>query len=134
MRIDYDFLGTVLGVFLDAPGLTVSSSDFDDIFSTEEAQRRLVFHLEILGDEGLLEAPLATKSRLGITYGPTGGHMIADTPWRLTAAGHNFAASLAKPDFASLVQERAHDEGLAFVIELGKKFIEKQAERLLGDL
>ena len=54
-------------------------------------------------------------------------------PWRLTADGHDFASAITKPSVLQVVQEKFKSDGLAIVIDVVKKIVEKQAEKLIGD-
>jgi hypothetical protein len=72
-------------------------------FDVEDLQRaghhdqtRLLFHLLLLNDRGLIER---ADRGPGVGYSPgiTGGGSLSIIPLRLTATGHDFAQALATP-------------------------------------
>jgi hypothetical protein len=77
-------------VFLDSSKSVVLWGNFDTLLDDRE---KLVFHLEILADKGLMVSCQQDRPRsdLGLGRGFDRDIFIMDVPWRLTADGHDFA-------------------------------------------
>lgn len=129
MRIDYDYLKNLLDVLLECECPTVTWDDFEKFESDDE--HRLVLHLRILKDMELL-VPDGSYDGLGIEK-LNDSYRILIRPWRLSAAGHDFATALTKPNVLERIRTQFNDEGVAVVVDLVKKLAMKQASKLLDD-
>lgn len=129
MRIDYDYLKDIFNVFLTCELPTVDWDSFTSLRNGDDD--KFVFHIEILVDKALIEGDLSDGS-IGITRTFTGNYSVSIVPWRLTANGHDFAASITKPSVLATIKEKFKSEGISVVIDVAKKVAEKQAEKLLG--
>ena len=130
MQIDYDYLKDIFDVFLTCEQSTVDWNSFVSLRKNDG--QKFVFHIEILVDEGLIKSALMDKS-IGIHRASDGNIIFYVTPWRLTADGHDFAASITKPSVLATVKEKFKSEGLSFVMDIVKKIAENQAGKLLGE-
>ncbi|WP_414432642.1 hypothetical protein [Alcanivorax sp. IL2] len=127
MRIDYEYIEKILEVFLDSEIPTVNWRDFDNLRGGND--HKFVFHIEIMVDKGLIASTLENGS-IGIRR-TAHDYTISIVNWRLTAEGHDFASAITKPSVLAQIKERFQREGLSVVIELSKKIVEKQAEKVL---
>ncbi|MCL1079878.1 hypothetical protein L2734_17210 [Parashewanella spongiae] len=53
--------------------------------------------------------------------------------WRITSEGYDFALALNKPSVLSVIKEKFQKEGLSAVIDISKKIVIKQANKLLEE-
>lgn len=114
MIIDYEYLSKVLQVFLTSEKPTVDWNDFKLFW--EEAENKLIFHVEILADKNLIINARKDGS-LGTRMDSLGEYGMSIVPWRLTATGHDFAAALIKPIVMATIQEKFKVGGITTVPE-----------------
>jgi len=129
MRIDYEYLGEIFNIFLESERPTANWNDFKDIIGDDE--HKFVFHIEIMVDRFLIASTLENGS-IGIMR-TNSGYAVGIVEWRLTAEGHDFAAALTKPSILDTIKGKFQQEGLSAVIDIAKKIVSKQAERLLEE-
>ncbi|WP_448646919.1 hypothetical protein [Pseudomonas mohnii] len=130
MRVDYEYLKLILDVFLESERPTVDWESFRSFH--EVSEDKFVFHIEICADKDLIMGALKDRS-IGISRGHN-EYYVSVIPWRLSASGHDFAAALNKPSIMGVIKERFQTEGLSAVIDIAKKLVENQAERLIGNI
>lgn len=137
MRIDYDYLSTFLTLVLDneTGDFKLGAAPFKALWPDDDelALDKLVFHLEILADQGCIESTLTKKE--GIGFRRTGsGWIISIIPLRLTAQGHQFASDLTKPgvidQLKSAFADAGPQEAVKVVFALGKSAIDKKLKEL----
>jgi hypothetical protein len=135
MRLDYEYLKTVLDVFLDSSTPTVNWESFQGFHGTIENEHKFVFHIEILADKDLVRGA-GSDGSFGIQEFQEGQteYYYVDVPWRLTAAGHDFAAALNKPTVMAIIKEKFQKEGLSAVIDITKSLVISQAEKRLAEI
>ncbi|HEX2878226.1 MAG TPA: hypothetical protein VHO25_01690, partial [Polyangiaceae bacterium] len=125
MQIDYDYLSKVLKVFLASDTPTVTWKNFSE-FHGGDQENKLIFHMEILADRGLVQSYLKGGG-LGFALMGSGGYTISIVPWRLTADGHDFASELQKPSVLQLIGTKLKSEGLAVVTKVVTSLATQQA-------
>lgn len=136
MRIDIQYIKNILDVVLahDQPDFKINHKDIKPLWEDDEKLNILVFHMEILEDQGLLESSINSN---GVGFGRmgNGGFTVSIVPLRLTAQGHQFASDLSKPGVMEQIKESFKDSGpsetVKIVFALGKKALEKKLEGLL---
>ncbi|GLO64212.1 hypothetical protein MACH09_47200 [Vibrio sp. MACH09] len=137
MRIDYEYLNNFLKLVLDneTGDFSLSTEPFKALWPNDDeaAIDKLVFHLEILADQGCIESALTKKE--GIGFRRTGaGFIISIIPLRLTAQGHQFASDLTKPgvieQLKSAFSDAGPNEAVKVVFSLGKNALDKKLKQL----
>jgi len=134
MKIDQDYLKSLLDAFEEAPGpvtdiqqLRASGLDYrTDAF---------VFHAEILADQGFLTRD-DRKAGIGIQRGADGSIQWSVLPLRLTAAGHEFAENLRNKEVWATIKTSFKDASISTLASVAKQLAEgyakQKVERLLG--
>ncbi|AOY88358.1 hypothetical protein BKP64_09380 [Marinobacter salinus] len=136
MRVDLEYLKGFLDVVLDSehPDFRIDHDDIKPLWEDDEKLKKLVFHMEILSDQGLIESSTDSPG-IGFRRMGTGGFNVSLKPLRLTAKGHQFAADLSKPGVFGQLKSSFRDAGpsetVKVVFALGKKALEKKLDDLL---
>lgn len=137
MRIDIEYIKNLLDIVLDNdhPDFRVDHQGIKPLWQNDDNKlNKLVFHMEILEDQGLLES---SSNSNGIGFGRMGNgkFTVSIIPLRLTAQGHQFASDLSKPGVFEQLTTSFKDAGPAetvkVVFALGKKALEKQLEGIM---
>lgn len=141
MRIDYEYLKNILEIILDNdhPDFRIDHPRIKPLWINDaEEKSKLIFHMEILADQGLVEAAIPSQSGLGFRRSGDGGFAISVIPLRLTSKGHQFAADLSKPGVFELLatkfKELGPGEGIKAVFKVGTKIAESQIDSMLKDI
>jgi hypothetical protein len=137
MRVDIQYLKDFLEVALDhdKPDFRIDHEKIKPLWEDDEKLDKLVFHMEILEDQGLLESSI-DSSRVGFRRMAGGGFTVSVIPLRLTAQGHQFASDLSKPgvieQLSTSFKEAGPSEAVSIVFALGKKALENKLESILN--
>lgn len=121
MKIDLDYLKSLLGAFQDAEGPT---TDIDELkaHGFDYAEDRFIFHLQILHDKGLVE--LEDGHGLGFYKGIDGHVSWSVLPLRLTASGHEFIESLDNKAVWETIKTEFKDASLGTLLRVSKSLLE----------
>ena len=136
MRVDIQYIKNLLDTILDhdQPDFKINHKDIKPLWENDEKLHVLVFHMEILEDQGLIENTI-NSSGIGFRRMGNGSFTVASVPLRLTAQGHQFASDLSKPGVIEALKESFRDSGpgetIKVVFALGKKALENKLEGLL---
>jgi len=141
MRIDMVYLKEFLDIVLenDHPDFRIDRGKLsllwtDDDMDNNEKLNKLVFHMEILEDQGLIENSTKLEG-IGFHRFGNGTFHISPRPLRLTAQGHQFASDLIKPGVIELLttefKEAGPTDAVEFVFALGKKILNKKLGELI---
>lgn len=137
MRIDIEYLKSFLDILLDNehPDFRIDHPKISPLWGdNDEGLKKLVFHMEILEDQGLIENS-TNLSGLGFQRMGHGGFGVSLRPLRLTAQGHQFAADLSKPGVFEKLKTSFKDAGPAetvkIVFDLGKRVLERKLDELM---
>ena len=142
MRVDLDFFGSLLSVFLESEKAHV---DFNDIINagveTEVdavISEKLVFHLQLVLDNQLIGNRSGSAYNLkdiGIDQSLDGLTSIIAIPLRLTQDGHDFALSLNNKEVMEKLKTEFKDAPFKVVFEGGQKllqyFMKKKLENII---
>jgi hypothetical protein len=142
MRVDLEFFGSLLSVFLESEK---SHVDFNDIskagVETEvdgEISEKLVFHLQLALDNQLIgkrSGPAYNLKDIGIIQSISGSTSICAIPLRLTQDGHDFALSLSNKEVMDKLKTEFKDAPFKVVFEGGQKllqhFMKKKLESIM---
>ncbi|USD22151.1 DUF2513 domain-containing protein [Microbulbifer variabilis] len=135
MRIDIEYLKELLGIILDhdKPDFNIGLDKINPLWNDDDKLNKLVFHLEILNDQGLIKSTNGSSS-LGFRRASDGSVMVGVIPLRLTADGHQFASDLSKPGVLEKLKTSFQDSGptetVKLVFALGKKAIDRKLAEL----
>lgn len=137
MRIEIEYLKNMLDIVLehDQPDFRIDHEDIEPLWINDnEKLNKLVFHMEIMEDQGLIESSINSQG-IGFRRMGNGGFTVSIIPLRLTAQGHQFASDLSKPGVIDKLKTSFKDAGpgeaVKVVFALGKKALEKKLEDVL---
>lgn len=136
MKIEIEYIKNLLGIVIehDHPDFRIDHISIKPLWVNDEKLNKLVFHMEIMEDQGLIESP-TTLSGIGFSRMGNGEFIVNIIPLRLTASGHQFAADLSKPGVIDQLTTSFKDIGPAETIKvvfaLGKKALEKKLEGII---
>ncbi len=133
MKVDQDYLRTVLGVFLNSPRSFAELSDFQK--ANVAVDDKFLFHMQLLEDQSFVEC-LNKDKNLGYIVAMAGNFEWISRPLRLSAAGHEFADALSRKEIAQILKSGFKDASMSTLklaaTELLKAFVKTQAEKHLG--
>ncbi|HBC3478396.1 DUF2513 domain-containing protein [Vibrio cholerae] len=139
MRIDIEYIKYFLDAVLehDKPDFRIDIEKLKPLWlNDDEKLNKLVFHMEILEDQRLIESSINT-SGIGFRRMGDGGFTVSIIPLRLTAQGHQFASDLSKPGvvekLATTFKDAGPTETVKVVFALGKNFIDRQLKDLIDE-
>ncbi|MUK79142.1 DUF2513 domain-containing protein [Aliivibrio fischeri] len=136
MRVDFEYIKDFLALVLDNEELdfNLNQEQFKPLHADFDAKKKMVFHLEILEDQGLIESVSNKIHGIGFQRMGRNDVQLSIIPLRLTATGHQFAADLVKPGvFEKLVsnfKDAGPTEAIKVVLGLGKSILEKKLAEL----
>ncbi|NRB41823.1 MAG: DUF2513 domain-containing protein [Pseudomonadales bacterium] len=137
MRIEIEYLKSLLDIVLEheKPDFRIDHEDIKPLWiNDDEKLNKLVFHMEIMEDQGLIENSINSQG-IGFRRMGDGGYTVSIIPLRLTAQGHQFASDLSKPGVIDKLKTSFKDAGpseaVKVVFALGKKALEKKLEDAL---
>lgn len=137
MRIDIEYIKNFLEVILNNkhPEFNIKHPDLKPLWDDDEKLEKLIFHMEILEDQGLIESTI-NSSGIGFGRSLSGQYTVSVIPLRLTASGHQFASDLNKPGVIEQLKISFKDAGpkevVNIVFTLGKKILEKKLDGFIS--
>jgi hypothetical protein len=133
MRIDQDYLRTLLGIFLDSPRSFVELGDFQK--ESIAIDDKFLFHMQLLEDQSFVEC-LNEDKKIGYVIAMGGNFEWTSRPLRLSAVGHEFADALSRKEIAQILKSGFKDASMSTLklaaTELLTAFVKTQAEKHLG--
>ncbi|WP_373225874.1 DUF2513 domain-containing protein [Enterobacter cloacae complex sp. ESBL7] len=134
MRIDFDELNKILSVFLNSkePFITLRDLDFFDVEGEEE--NKLVFHLLLLVENGLISnrhLQTGDPKHIGIIFSSRGVGG-ASIPIRLTQDGHDFANALNKKPILERLKQDFADAPFEMLKDVSKDLLTSFVKNKLG--
>ncbi|WP_066165012.1 hypothetical protein [Aliarcobacter cryaerophilus] len=125
MKIDVDYLKTILDKFVESEIQYIETSIFNELLEDEI----FLFHWDILLDKGLI---VNSKGELGKFYEITQDNCknYWDIKVRLNNDGYKFYQALKDEEFRSKIKNGLTDVGMDTLISLGKKYIDKKVDML----
>lgn len=132
MKIDHDYLKKILEGFEAAERTT---TDLNKLASNglphdDENLDNLVFHMEILEDEGMIEAIHSDGIGFGRVSG--GGIVISIIPLRLTSSGHKFLANTRQPGVWKTIRSKLGDASIETIVTVAKDLALSAAKDLVS--
>jgi hypothetical protein len=110
MKIDQEYLKTMLNTFVESPHSFIWVADL--IEKGIEMDDKFLFHMQILEDQGFVEA-LDKKSDLGYEILLGGEYKWNSRPLRLTASGHEFVEAINRSEIWEVIKEEFKDSSLS---------------------
>lgn len=136
MKIDYDYLKEVLSAFLnsDKPSITIRDLGFYE--KNQEDLSKLIFHLTLLVDQGLIrDRELKYSSLKGITGICFSGDGIphgGECDIVLTSEGHDFAIALNQNPILERIKKDFSEAPMAAAKQIATKLFTKILNDKLG--
>jgi hypothetical protein len=132
VRVDFEYIKDFLELVLNNEKLDfwLNQEQFKPLWADSGSKEKMVFHLEVLEDLGVVES-VSNKTH-GIGFQRVGHNQVKliFIPLRLTAMGHQFAADLVKPGvFEKLVsnfKDAGPKEAIKVVFDLGRRILDKK--------
>ena len=138
MKIDIQYLKNFLDVILenDHPDFDLRHPHIMPLWVDDDKANLLIFHMEILADQGLIESS-SSRDSIGFRRLANGEFIVSIIPLRLTASGHQFASDLAKPGVFKQLTTTFKDLGPAETVKatfkLGAKAFENRLNGLIDE-
>jgi hypothetical protein len=138
MKIDIQYIKNLLDIILEHnhPDFRIDIPEIKRLWSNDETLNKLVFHMEILEDQYLIESSTSSEG-IGFRRMSNGTFTVSVKPLRLTAEGHQFSADLSKPgvieQLTKSFQELGPAETIKVAFTLGQKAIEEKLSSLIGE-
>lgn len=139
MKIDIQYIKNFLEVVLgnDHPDFDINHPQIKSLWVNDDDKLNvLVFHMEILADQGLVESSTGSVG-IGFRRMSQGQFAVSVMPLRLTAAGHQFASDLSKPGVLEQLTTTFKDLGPAETVKvsfkLGAKALDNKLKSLLEE-
>ena len=143
MKVDLDYMASILKVFIDAETAHVTYKDIKaagvTVVENDKLSEKFIFHLQIAIDNQLIgsnSGAVFSLKDIGFIQSLDGLYSIALLPIRLTQRGHDFAASLNNNEVLSRLKTEFKDAPFKIVFETGQKLLEfymqKKLEKILN--
>ncbi|HKM38054.1 MAG TPA: hypothetical protein VJY83_10520 [Thiopseudomonas sp.] len=141
MRVNLEYFGSLLNVFLDSDKAHV---DFNDIVNAGietkvdgKISEKLIFHLQLALDNQLIgkrSDSAETLKDIGIIQMLDGSTTISIVPLRLTQRGHDFALSLNNKEVMDKLKTEFKDAPFKVVFEGGQKLLQHFMQKKLDSI
>lgn len=139
MKIDIQYIKDFLKIILDHdhPDFRIDLPKIEPLWiNDDEKLNKLVFHMEVLEDQNLIESSTISQG-IGFLRVGNRSFSVSIKPLRLTAEGHQFASDLSKPgvieQLTTSFKELGPTEAVKVVFALGKKALEQKLSNLIED-
>ena len=136
MRIDIEYIKGLLDVILDHdhPDFRIDILGIKPLwFNDDEKLKLLVFHMEILEDQNIIESSSSLKG-LGFKRMGNGSFSVILKPLRLTAKGHQFVSDLSKLGVLKQLKTSFNDIGPSEMVKVVFKLSGKALDKKLSEL
>lgn len=130
MRIDHDYLRSLLTAFLDAEGPT---TDIDELraHGIDHDDAKFLFHLQLMEDESLVVGILG-NGELGYPRSIDGYGVWSVLPIRLTAQGHHFAEALLHDTVWKRIKKDFRSAGMQTLVSTASTLLEQAVIARIG--
>ena len=102
MKIDQEYLKSLLNTFIESPRSFIWVADFID--NEIEIDDKFLFHIQILEDQKFVEC-LDKKSEIGYEITLGGEFEWSSRPLRLTAVGHEFVEAINRDEIWLVIKK-----------------------------
>lgn len=141
MRIDLDYMASILNLFLESENAHIDFNDFEQssiqIEENGKLTERFVFHLQLAIDNQLFgkrNGYAHSLKDIGISQSLDGLDSICIMPIRLTQTGHDFASSLNNKEVITRLKSEFKDAPFKVVFEGGQKLLHHIMIKKLNDV
>ena len=142
MKIDLDYMASLLKVFIDADTAHIDIDDIRDagltVFKDGTLSEIYLFHIQLAIDNQLIgknDGPALSIRDIGIRQSLSGEYSIAVLPIRLTQRGHDFAATLNNKEVLTRLKAEFKDAPFKVIFDGGQQllqfFLQKKLENLM---
>lgn len=134
MKPDPDYIKRLLAAFQDSPGPSTDINELEARGLSYETPE-FYFHLRLLNDQGFVERE-DEKPGLGVEKSLDGSTMWSVIPFRLAAAGHEFAEALNNNKAFEAVKKSLVSSSLAIMRDIAVAVLKAEVGRhglRLGD-
>ena len=143
MKIDIEYIASLLNVFLEADTAHITILDFKEsgieIENTQNSglDERFLFHIQLIIENGLLSNKNLECNGLrtvGISLGFNNTVNVLAVPIRLTQAGHNFANALHNKEVLSKLKSELKDAPFKTLFDGSQKLLEHYFKKKIDAL
>ncbi|CAK3017352.1 DUF2513 domain-containing protein [Vibrio crassostreae] len=142
MRIDVQYISSLLSVFLDSEKAHITLSAFETagvkIYTDDRKglDEKFIFHAQLLVENGLVsDKDLRSESlnTFGISYNKSGG-FIVERDIRLTQKGHDFASALNNKEVLEKLKTELTNAPFRVLFDGSQKLLEHYLTKKLDAL
>jgi hypothetical protein len=142
VRIDLEYISTILDVFLESDKAHIVLTDLQDAGINLDGEgdsfnELFMFHMQIVIDNqliGLVTGAAQNLKDIGVNHYRSGKDMIINTPIRLTQNGHDFASVLNNKEVLSKLKNELKDAPFKVIFEGGQKLLQHLMTKKLDSL
>ncbi|HDC1418110.1 TPA: DUF2513 domain-containing protein [Salmonella enterica] len=136
MKIDYDYLKEVLSAFLNSKKPSITIRDLGFYEKSPEDLSKLIFHLTLLVDQGLIRDSglkyFTFKDITGICFSGDGIPHGGECDMVLTSEGHDFAMALSQNPILERIKKDFSEAPMAAAKQIATKLFTKLLNDKLG--
>lgn len=129
MKIDQDYLKTILNTFIESPRSFIWVADIMEKDITLDD--KFLFHMQILEDQGFIEC-LDKQSDLGYEITLGGQFQWNSRPLRLTASGHEFVEAINRSEIWDIIKQEFQDSSLETLKSAASSLLKAFAKKQLN--
>ncbi|MDH3387646.1 MAG: DUF2513 domain-containing protein [Gammaproteobacteria bacterium] len=129
MKIDQEYLKTILNTFIDSPRSFIWVADIET--NGVDVDDKFLFHMQILEDQHFVEC-LDKKSELGYEITLGGDFDWKSRPLRLTASGHEFVEAINRPEIWEVLKQEFKDSSLSTLKAAATSLLVAFAKKQVG--
>ncbi|MHB1676808.1 MAG: DUF2513 domain-containing protein [Sulfuriferula sp.] len=132
MRINQDYLKSILDAFLSTTEPSITFKDFQRMGLVED-ENMFAFHMQILDDKYLI-AQMDGGRGFGLRISLDGSYHWAALPLRLTAAGHEFAQALDNKEVWNTIKSNFKEASMDGLLTISKQLLEGFLQKKIDNL
>ena len=129
MKIDQEYLKSLLNTFIESPRSFIWVADFID--NGIEIDDKFLFHIQILEDQKFVEC-LDKKSEIGYEITLGGEFEWSSRPLRLTAIGHEFVEAINRDEIWAVIKKEFKTASLSTLKSAASSLLQAFAKKQLN--
>ena len=129
MKIDQEYLKSLLNTFIESPRSFIWVADFID--NGIEIDDKFLFHIQILEDQKFVEC-LDKKSEIGYEITLGGEFEWSSRPLRLTAVGHEFVEAINRDEIWAVIKKEFKTASLSTLKSAASSLLQAFAKKQLN--
>ncbi|WP_163134484.1 DUF2513 domain-containing protein [Agarivorans sp. Alg241-V36] len=140
MKIDYDYIASILNVFLESNTAHLTIFDIKDSgidIGDEFIDEKFLFHVQLLIDNELISNQHGLRDGLltaGIRLNGNRSVILVKNNIRLTQKGHDFSKSLQNKEVMAKIKNELKDAPFKTVFDGGQKLLAHYAKKKLDEI